>query len=54
MKHGLRLRDLWYAGCYAIGAASLVLWLLAVLNVIDFHVCINSPGHCKIVDPTRK
>jgi hypothetical protein len=26
--------------------------LLASLDIIDFHICVAGPGHCKIIDPT--
>lgn len=35
-----------------IGWPVVLLWALARVDVIDFHVCIKAPGHCKIIDPT--
>ena len=32
-----------------IGYVFIVLWLLGVLNVIDFHICIKDAGKCKNV-----
>lgn len=29
-----------------IGAGLFTLWLLGMLGVIDFRICINAPGHC--------
>lgn len=37
-----------------IGALHLILFLLASADVIDFHICLKAPGHCKIIDPTRQ
>lgn len=32
----------------------IVLWVLAVFDIIDFHVCIKNAGHCKIIDPMEQ
>lgn len=31
-----------------IGGVVLVLWLLGVLDILDFHICIASAGQCNV------
>jgi hypothetical protein len=45
--------DLWTKVGRAVLYWLVVLWVLAMLDIIDFHVCIKDAGHCKIIDPTE-
>lgn len=45
--------DAWRKGCSTFVFYLIALSILAMLDVIDFHVCIKDAGHCKIIDPTK-
>jgi hypothetical protein len=47
-----RFDDVWTKCARLFLGLFVWLWVLAVLDIIDFHVCIKDAGHCKIIDPT--